>query len=180
MRVYFHSLQNLTQARYAASVMPDYLGFCFSKQSDTYLPPLSAADIIPWLSGNTLVAQFQYETADEIRSIALSLQINTIEIPVDHPDMLALTGEFQVISLDGVSPNVVACRYTVLNPLSAASDVMHSDAVYGYQPLEGNVQQMWSDIQRWGLTAIALCGSHEEEVGLSDVSAWVELMDTLE
>jgi hypothetical protein len=179
MRVYFHSLQNLTQARYAASVMPDYLGFCFSKPSDSYLPPLSAADMIPWLSGNTLVAQFQYETADEIRSIAHSLQINTIEIPVNHPDMLALTEEFQVISLDGFSPNVVACRYSVLS-LLPSTDETHSPGVICYRPLEGDVQQMRSDIQQWGLTAIALCGTHEEEVGLADVSAWVELMETLE
>lgn len=71
---------NLSDARYAAAVGIEYIGFCFDPSSEHYVAPIKAREMIDWITGSHIVAEFGQQSADEIRDISELLQVDVIEL----------------------------------------------------------------------------------------------------
>ena len=87
------SIQNLTEARYFSSKLIELVGFNFDQASGNAIEPIQAQQIIGWLEGPKIVAEFGTEPKSKIQEITTVLGIETIKIP------FARKAEFQDTSL---------------------------------------------------------------------------------
>lgn len=87
------SIQNLTEARYFSSKLIEFVGFNFDQSSENAIEPIQAQQIIGWLEGPEIVAEFGNEPKSKIQEITTVLTIETIKIP------FARKAEFQDTSL---------------------------------------------------------------------------------
>lgn len=174
MELYFHSLTNLTEARFAASVYPKYIGFCFDEESPFYLSPLAFSKISPWLSGTEIVAQFGYTPARSILETAHLMGVLHVELPVDHPELSLVASELSVV-LVGASPqSSLACRV----PCPSEQNIPLLPHVFYDVDARHTSHLEW--VKQMHPIRIALCGMGlESEPGMADVSAWVDLMEEL-
>jgi hypothetical protein len=175
MELYFHSISNLTEARFAASVYPKYIGFCFDESSPFYVSPLTFSKIQPWLTGATIVAQFGYTSAEKILETAQLLAFTVVEVPHDHPGLAKIMAQVEVV-LQSNTPVSSAEIRVPFPPNEKHEPIPH--AFYEMtQDLERNLE--W--IRNKAPYGIALKGfGAESEPGMADLSVWSELMEALE
>jgi hypothetical protein len=79
-RIKFGSLTNLTDARYAAAVYADWVGFCFIPGHSRYIEPIKAKEIIDWLSGPKMVAELGSLMPDTMMNVLEILLIDTVQV----------------------------------------------------------------------------------------------------
>lgn len=79
-RIKFGSITNLTDARYAAAVYADWLGFCFIPGHSRYIEPIKAKEIIDWLSGPKMVAELGSLMPESMMSALEILMIDTVQV----------------------------------------------------------------------------------------------------
>jgi phosphoribosylanthranilate isomerase len=79
-KIKLSNITNLSDARFAAAVGIDYIGFCFDTNDVSYLPPVKAKEIFEWTSGTIIVAEFGEQSIDEIKDISELLSVDFIEI----------------------------------------------------------------------------------------------------
>lgn len=83
----FSSITNLSDARYAAGMWADFIGFNFDPSSDNYIEPSKAASISAWISGPAIVGEFGKQPLSWIQDFAQQLQLQVVQIPSDYTDM---------------------------------------------------------------------------------------------
>lgn len=86
----FSCINNLSDARFAAGSWADLVGFNFDPNHPQYIDPNKAKEIIQWLSGVKIVAEFAHQPVSWIQDITQLLNIQTIQIPSDHEASEAL------------------------------------------------------------------------------------------
>ena len=74
------NVTNLSDARYAAAVGINYIGFCFDSESTNYIAPIKAKEMIDWITGSHIVAEFGNQSLDEIKDISELLNVDVIEL----------------------------------------------------------------------------------------------------
>ena len=79
-KVKLGNITNLSDARYAAASGIDYLGFCFDTTNQNYIAPIKAKEIIDWITGCEIVAEFGNQTIEEIQTISELLNTDIIEL----------------------------------------------------------------------------------------------------
>ncbi|MFN4082755.1 MAG: hypothetical protein ACK4K9_03920 [Bacteroidia bacterium] len=80
-RIKLGSINNLSDARWAAAGNIDFIGFCFDGSSPNFIPPVKAQEIIEWTSGIGVVAEFgPNNTEQEILDITELLNADMVEI----------------------------------------------------------------------------------------------------
>jgi phosphoribosylanthranilate isomerase len=79
-KIKLSNITNLSDARYAAAVGIDYIGFCFDANDTNYIPPVKAKEIFEWTSGTIIVAEFGKQSINEIKDISELLSVDFIEI----------------------------------------------------------------------------------------------------
>jgi phosphoribosylanthranilate isomerase len=97
-RIKFGSITNLTDARYAAAVYCDWLGFCFDEGHPRYINPVKAKEIIDWLAGPEIVAEINDKDPEEMRSALEILGIRTVQCPAGKAELWKNAG-FNVIAV---------------------------------------------------------------------------------
>lgn len=95
------NVNNLSDARYAAAVGINYIGFCFDNTSTNYIAPIKAKEIIDWITGSHIVAEFGEQSISEIKDISELLNVDVIEVQ-NHilPDELPLLEKAIIKKLD--------------------------------------------------------------------------------
>jgi phosphoribosylanthranilate isomerase len=73
-------VNNLSDARFAAAVGINYIGFNFYPENPAYIPPIKAKEIIDWTSGSHIVGEFGEQEIEEIQTISELLNIDIIEL----------------------------------------------------------------------------------------------------
>ena len=72
---------SLTEARFAAALGFDYIGFCFDKNDENYISPTKAKEIMSWVTGAEMVAEFHQDiSVEEIENIITILGFEYIEL----------------------------------------------------------------------------------------------------
>ena len=79
-KVKLGNITNLSDARYAAASGIDYLGFCFDTNNQNYIAPIKAKEVIDWITGCEIVAEFGNQTIEEIQTISELLKADLIEL----------------------------------------------------------------------------------------------------
>lgn len=82
VETFFRNIHHLSDGRFAAGIWAKYASFNFDKESKAYISPVHASEIIGWMSGPEIVAEFgknsTIETIDETTKL---LKIESIAIP---------------------------------------------------------------------------------------------------
>jgi phosphoribosylanthranilate isomerase len=190
------NVTNLSDARYAAAVGIEYIGFCFDPASENYIVPIKAKEIIDWITGSNIVAEFGNQTFDEIKDISELLHVDVIELNNSLlPDELPGFGKPVIKKLDvGVFSEEQVQKE--LEAYQAYCDAFHLYAtaqsritheklveicsayniIWGL-PLQN--QEVMNVIGHYKPFGINVSGGMEEKTGIKDFDELNELVDTL-
>lgn len=75
-------INNLSDARYF-STFAEWIGFNFSLESSNYVALDKAQEIIGWLAGPRIVAEFEKQDVEYINAVCKALKIDTIQTDLD-------------------------------------------------------------------------------------------------
>ena len=168
----FSSISNLTDARYAAGAWADFVGFCFDPSSDHYIEPKSAKEIIAWINGPVVVAEFGKQPIEWIKDFVDALQITVIELPSDYSDPSVLDLGVKII-LRGNDIN---------SPLFANADLHLVNTMEDYLAVKSVVQkpvilQVAEKQDLSILEGVSLQGNKELVVGMSSCEDWSTILE---
>jgi phosphoribosylanthranilate isomerase len=192
-KVKISNVTNLSDARYAAAVGIDYIGFCFDPASENYVAPIKAKEMIDWLSGSHIVGEFGNQSPEEIKDISELLNIDVIEVNNRIlPDELLHIGKAIIKKIDLAEYNDEQLK-NELQAYSSVCDAFHLfhsksnqephtlanlastfQIIYGFKITPTSVKSV---IVTYKPFAINVSGGTEEKVGIKDFD---ELSDLLE
>ncbi len=165
-KIKFGAVTNLTDARYAAAVYADWIGFRLDPAHPRYVDPAKAKEIIDWISGSSIVAELGNLLPTDMQAALEVLQIDTVQVSSQDAADAWKTAGYTVI-LEGVGN----ADYT----LSAETmDGKHLLDITGYsleelQSLKGNPP-----------FAIQINGGDETGPGLRDFADVDEMLALFE
>lgn len=191
------NITNLSDARFAAAAGATYIGFCFDPSNENYIAPIKAKEIIDWVTGSSVVAEFGKQSVEEIRDISELLNVDVIE--VDNtllPDELLSLGK-PIIKKINVNVLTKEQLQKEIEAYSTVADAFHvyadSEAekydcdqlvslcqshqlIWGLQLNTRNVLNILSAFKPFGIN---LVGGNEEKAGMKDFDELNELFDVL-
>lgn len=172
-RIKFGSITNLTDARYAAAVYADWVGFCFIPGHPRYIEPIKAKEIIDWLSGPKMVAELGELGPDVMKSALEVLMIDTVQVNETAAAKAWIEAGFEVIlegSADPESNLVRLCQPEVSdNPTREMIDLSSLS-------LE-EIKKNWISPPPF---AIQVIGGDESTPGIRDFAQIDELLELYE
>lgn len=115
--VYFTQISNLSEARFAASVMAKGIGFCIEKTHPDYVSPTALSGFKEWLVGSKWIAHVSKEPTADIKEI---IEYFDFRIILHNNKLYNYTAEDEVIS----DANFI----TELTPLANNSDFKNAIA----------------------------------------------------
>jgi phosphoribosylanthranilate isomerase len=198
IKVKLSGVNNLSDARYAAAVGIDYVGFCFDSANTRSIAPIKAKEIIDWISGSYTVAEFGSQSIDEIIDIADLLVVDVVELentllpdelkeigkPLikkmkieDYPsDLLEqeLKSYQQVVDAfllySNQVPEPYSCEY--LKSLSQSFKI-----IWGFDISSATANNIIDSIAPY---AISIVGGDEERVGVKDFDTIADILEAIE
>ena len=188
-------VNNLSDARFAAAVGINYIGFSFNPSNPAYIPPIKAKEIIDWTSGSHIVGEFGEQDIEEIQTISELLNIDIIELENDLlPDEL---GSFELpiikkISLKDFNPDMFS---QLINAYTGKVQSFHfydwehllikntgllkevkEQVFIDLNPNLENWKAVLAEINPFG---IHLSGENEEKTGIRDFDELNDLIEQL-
>lgn len=172
-RIKFGSITNLTDARYAAAVYADWLGFCFIPGHSRYIEPIKAKEIIDWLSGPKMVAELGSLMPDTMMSALEILMIDTVQVNDPAAAKAWIDSGFEVIYEGPETSDFDGLR--VCLP-SDSSDPENEIIDLSSLSIE-EIQKHWLDPAPF---AIQVIGGDESMPGIRDFAQVDELLELYE
>lgn len=193
------SITNLSDARYCAGMGVDMLGFCFSKDSEHYIDLEKFEEIVNWVSGVHIVAEFGQEEKEKTESILskydfdgiqssnletakywksknkkviYNVDINSDEDMNSFQSVLSKYSIFDFIQINCTNETLVASLENELVSWSQKINVLKSFNVSD----EGII----NDIQKGQFKGISLSGSEEEKPGMKDYDEIADILEAIE
>lgn len=197
VRLKLGNVTNLSDARYAAAVGIDYIGFCFDPSSEHYIAPIKAKEIIDWVTGSSIVAEFGNQSLEEIKDISELLNIDVVELNNTLlPDELPALGKpiIKKINLGAFTTEQVKKEVAAYSPfcdafhLYASSSDIQADLealaplfsahniIWGLPAETGEVMHIINLYKPFG---IHVSGGVEEKTGIRDFDDLNDLVDLL-
>lgn len=170
----FSKITNLSDARYAAGMWADFVGFSFDPNDAAYIEPGKASEIKAWINGPKIVAEFGNQPMEWIEDFTKNLGIDVIEIPQDYADHSVIDQSYKVIvRMQEATMNAIAERADIL----LVSDRSLYDTFAGMtdKPILFEVGNLEMDAS--GLEGIALKGNMELSPGTSNQTHWTQFLE---
>lgn len=191
------SVNNLSDARYAAAAGIDYIGFCFDPTQVQYIAPIKAKEIIDWITGSIVVGEFGNQSIQEILDISELLNIDVIEVENGcYPDELKILNKAIIKKLD-IEQCSEAYLRNELQAYASVADAFHfyvgshnpnfdithaSKIAKDYRVIWGFDMQV-SDIKNWVKNhqpfGINMTGGDEERPGIKDFDQIADILEQL-
>lgn len=172
-RIKFGSVTNLTDARYAAAVYADWVGFCFIPGHPRYIEPIKAKEIIDWLSGPSMVAELGNLMPETMMSALEILMIDTVQVTDAGAALAWQEAGFQVI-WDGIIPNDESTLHICL-PNEA--QIKENEIVDLSSLSLDEIKKNWLTPPPF---AIQLTGGDESAAGIRDFAQIDEILELYE
>lgn len=196
-KVKLGEVTNLSDARYAAAVGIDYIGFCFDPTNANYIAPIKAKEMMDWVTGSHLVAEFGEQPFNEIKDISELLQVDVIELNNTLlPDELPALGKaiIKKIDVNQFTPETLAVEIKAYANNCDAFHLYASALPEKYDCVEmaklcETYQIIWglevstntiiNTINSFKPFAINLTGGDEEQIGIKDFDQLNELLECI-
>lgn len=178
LKLKFNSIRTLSEARYAAAVLADFVGFRMDPAHSETLSAAQIQGIIAWINGPLCTGEFPIGTSRE--NILDSISVLGMEAVESAPE--------QELHLPWILPFIPGIRPT------SPHSILHAPSVELYlrhmqeYPVETlwmvNITQAdpnqteWLEFSR--PYAVSIDGMGEEAPGMADFSLWDSWMDVLE
>ncbi|HEY1047282.1 MAG TPA: hypothetical protein VGF79_12630 [Bacteroidia bacterium] len=170
----FSSIQNLSDARYAAGMWADFIGFNFDPGTESYLDPNKAKEIIGWVSGPVFVGEFGQQPPEWIEDFVASFQLKTIQIPSNYNyDLPKKEGVKWIVSSNGEEKT----------ELMQEADLILTYSLNDYERLKMHYNvpvilqtEDWST-DASNLDGLALEGKKEDKPGTSNQADWTDFLE---
>ena len=81
-KIYISGVTNLSDARYAAGMMVDFIGFCIDDHHETSISEENFGAINNWIEGIRVVGEFYEKTVDEINDLIDKYSLDYIQLPI--------------------------------------------------------------------------------------------------
>jgi phosphoribosylanthranilate isomerase len=188
---------NLSDARYAAAVGINYIGFCFDPSNENYIAPIKAKEMIDWVTGSYIVGEFGKQSIQEINDISELLGVDAIEVNNQIlPDELAAIGKpiIKKINVDDFNIEQIKTElqayhqfcdafhlYSGTNQLPLSNNEISSltasyKIIWGFPLDKTTVVSLIQTIQPY---AIHISGGNEEKVGIKDFDDLNDLLEQI-
>lgn len=167
-KIKFNHVQDLTDARFAASAMAEWIGF--STEGPNALEIEKIQEIIGWCSGPKLILEIESLALDKIESYLNVLPVNGIECSASRLE------ELKIAFPDIMEWIVLSNEVHEGNMISHSSDWgdMHHIVKLDLTVCSSN------DITNKKPWGFSLDCEKELEVGRKDLTQWYELFETLD
>jgi phosphoribosylanthranilate isomerase len=191
------NITNLSDARFGAAAGATYIGFCFDPENENYITPLKAKEIMDWVTGSLVVAEFGYQRLDEIKDISDLLNIDVVEVNNKLlPDELLSLGKPIIKKID-VSAFDVTQLQVEIDAYKNVADAFHLYSTQTNEHIDTNqLQSLCKEVNiMYGLTvnldnvlaiidsfkpfAINISGGQEEKAGSKDFDELNELLEKI-
>jgi phosphoribosylanthranilate isomerase len=165
----FGAVTNLTDARYAAAVYAEWIGFCLNPEHPRYISPLKVKEITDWLSGPEMVAEIDHLLPEEMLPALEILNIKTVQV-----DNLAVAETWSNLGYK-----------VILNDLNATHDFISIQAMPTGKGKEIIDITEWSmeeikALKDSGPFAININGGDETAPGIRDFAEIDEILSIFE
>jgi hypothetical protein len=170
--IYYRGINHLSDGRFAAGIWAKWAGFCFDSSSDRYVTPTDAAEIIQWMQGPELVAEFGTDADLEIiKDVTSTLGIKSISIPneIYSSEMDDLFDS--VIFLDSLPSNSISNKHLLLEKEPGDN---------GIWQIPDFSEKTVESIKAGTVNSICLTGSNEDKPGTADYESISVFMEQLE
>lgn len=173
----FSQISNLSDARYAAGMWADFIGFSFDPNNDAFIDPNQAKEIIQWVNGPKVVAEFGHQPIEWIDSICKQLQIDVIEIPHNYTVPEILERGYKIIAR--VVDSNTSEWIQKADLIAVSSQSFYQKYIEETQvPVLMDIEDFDTDCSK--LTGISIKGQKEINPGTSNQSAWTEFLESYE
>ncbi len=178
------NISHLTDARYFAALGVQWLGFNFKKNKANALTLEDAKTIKNWITGPTIVAEFDTMDIDFIFERCHQLQTNWIQIP-PQKNLHNLHQAYQIIQIyNNTNFSKEASTHMKFAQLPMQS-VEQINAALSVTPqiifkIHQNLELTKHLIKNTRLTSIEIQGNNENEVGKKSFEELNELFDWME
>lgn len=196
-KIKLSNITNLSDARFAAAVGIDYIGFCFDANDSNYIPPVKAKEIFEWTSGTLVVAEFGEQSLDEIRDISELLSVDFIEIHNSIlPDELTELKVPLIKKVDLDNFDTISLQKEI-DAYKATCHAFHLFSSSGTENFDGEVLKVLcqNNLIIWGLPldlsntknviesykpfALNISGGYEEKPGIKDFDEMNDWLDSI-
>lgn len=170
----FSSITHLTDARYAAGMWADFVGFCFNPNSESFIEPQKAKQIIDWINGPIVVGEFNHQPKDWIADFVNEIGLKAIQLPANYDDL-------SVSDLD------VKIILEILDPLldmpllsKAHLILVHSDEAYQFMKSRTElpiIVKAFDGINCESYEGVELEGEKEIAIGFRDHDKWNKILE---
>jgi len=196
-KVKLAGITNLSDARYAAASGIDYLGFCFDTQKKNYIAPIKAKEMIDWINGCEIVAEFGEQSLEEIQTISDLLKVDLIELEnqilpnelnqfnkpiIKKIDLAKFDLELLEIELESYKSFVKIFHLYSSESIKTADKKKLISFCDQYKIILGfelRPDNIISTIHSFNPYAINLLGKDEEKIGYKDFDEMNELLELI-
>lgn len=190
-------ITNLSDARFAASAGIHYIGFCFDPSSPHYLPPIKAKEMMDWISGSHLVAEFGNQTLNEISDLCSLLPVDVVEVENNLSSEELKTLDKAIIKKINTGKLAMGELRSEMHRYHETVDAFHLYGSHDELPYPvADLKNLCSEFKIiWGMPltkdyvqqvidaikpyAINLTGGDEEKPGIRDFDELSEVVDLL-
>lgn len=93
----FSNVSNLSDARYAAGMWADFIGFCFDPSSPDYIEPAKAKEIAGWVNGPLITGEFGNQPPEWISDFVKAIPLHALQLPGDYENEAVVALELPII-----------------------------------------------------------------------------------
>lgn len=185
MQLKISNITNLTDARFFNALGANYLGFCFDSLHANNISIEKAKTIIQWLHNPVVVGEFGlHQSKSEVEYIAQQLELNDIQIPLEHPQMQEFNFE-KFLCIDSVSAvyspqsadfYVVKINESDMDNHDLKNFISNNKVFIEANFSKENIIPIIEKLQPFG---IQISCKKEEKTGWSVVDEYAELLDMI-
>jgi len=177
------NISHLTDARYFAAYGMEWMGFNFKTNDVNKIDIETAKTIIDWIEGPQIIAEFDQLNLDYIFQTCHQLQINNIQLPIEH--FTTELNDYEVFwkgkashlnKMEAFHKNVLVENFSDVEIVKGILQKNENTII----SLNENLELSKSIIQLPNLKAIEICGSSEDATGLKAFDAINNLFEWLE
>jgi hypothetical protein len=157
VKIKFNNIRDLADARYAAAVMADYIGFSIGDENE--LPTSNIQEIIGWCSGPEIILEVKNAAAiEKLKALLSILPVNGLEVSAnDYPAIKEAFSEQNLLWIIDAKMNGDKEFIKVSPNVEAAEKIKETDP--------------------WGISMDCF---ESVSTGIKDFSDWNDFFETLE
>jgi hypothetical protein len=169
MKLKFNNIRDLADARYAAAVMADFIGFSIGTEDE--LPASGIQEIIGWCAGPAVILEISDNVEiDKINALLNTLPVNGIEVSEKRfaalKDAIAATDLIWIVNTENTG-----------DWLSHGESLLNRNHYFSRVKPSAEMAESITKIEPWGISIDCF---NSVSTGIKDFSDWNDFFEALE